>query len=147
MAFFVLHNNINEKLNNLTNVTNVYYDKINQSYYNLRDFLNKSLTEIDKTLNQCANITYKTFNKEYESIANNTNTINTKYTNNTEKFNTIKYTKKTEHKTNKVEADLSNFREYGEFKFDLVFEGNSSIKNPKITANIIDKSRPKTLSL
>ena len=70
-------NKLNEKLNNLRNITNDYYDKINQSYYILRDFLNKSFTEIDKTLNQCANIIYKTFNKEYEGIEDKTNKINT----------------------------------------------------------------------
>ena len=138
---------LNEKLNNLTNISNDYYDKINQSYFNLRDFLNKSLIEIDEELKQCANITYKTFNEEYEFIANNTNKVNSKYSNSTDKLNTIEYTKKSEHKTNKVIADLSDFREYGEFKFDLVLKDNNNIKNPQIKASIIDKSRPKTMEI
>ena len=137
---------LNSKLTNLSNIMNDYYDKINESYYHLRDFLNKSLHNIDDTLNQCENITSKTFNEEYEKITNKSFPINKKY-NTTKNLNSIQYTKKTEHKTNKVNADFSDFREYAEFKYDIVYEGNSSFKTPKVLANITNKSRPKTLSL
>ena len=141
-----IDNFLNEKLDNLTNISNYYYDMINQSYSKLREFLNNSLIEIDNTLNQCANITYNVFNEEYEKIANKTHKVNTKYSTNTAELNQIKYTKKTEHKTNKVTASLSDFREYGEFQFELVFEG-TTIKKPKIIARIVDKSRPKKMKL
>jgi len=136
---------LNEKLNNLSKITNNYYDKINESYYQLRDFLNKSLIEINENLNQCANITYITLSKEYEKISNKTIQVKSNYTDNKDILNKIKYTKKTEHKTNKVSAILSNYREYGEFYFDLKFEGNKNIRKPKVIGTIINKSRPKNI--
>ena len=135
------------KLNNLSNISNNYYDKINESYYKLRDFLNKSLYEIDNNLNQCANITYNIFNSEYEKISNKTNTVKTNFTNNKKELNTISYTKKTEHKTNKVKASLFNYREYGEFEFELKVDENKNIKTPVVIGRIINKSRPKKVNL
>ena len=137
---------LNQKLNNLSNISNYYYDKINESYYQLRDFLNKSLQEIDNSLNQCADNTYKIFNKEYENITNKANTVDTKYTDNRNDINKITYKKSTEHKTNKVDASLSDYREYGEFKFGILYE-QTKIKKPKIYGCIINKSRPKKVSL
>ena len=120
-----IDNYLNSKLNNLSNTLNNYYDKINESYYQLRDFLNKSLHDIDNTLNRCKDITYNTFNFEYEKISNKTQPVYTKYNTTDKNLNTLKYTKKTEHKVNKVLADLFDYKEYGEFKFDLIFEGTN----------------------
>ena len=136
---------LKEKLNNLTNISNNYYDKINESYYHLKDYLNKSLHDIYNSFNQIADITYKTLNTEYDKISNKTNKTNTQYSSN-KNLNDITYSKKTEHKLNKVTASLSDFREYGEFKFNLLFEGDV-IKKPKVVAQIVDKSRPKKISL
>ena len=141
-----IDNYLKSKLLNLSNHLNNYYDQINESYYHLREFLNKSLHDIDNTLNQCENITYETFNKEYEKISNKSNSINMKY-DEAKDINTVKYTKKTEHKTNKVNAEISDFREYAEFKYDLVYEGNSTLKTPKVVANITNKSKPKNIQL
>ena len=141
-----IDNYLNEKLTNLTNIANNYYDKINESYYYLRDYLNKSLDIIHNSLNKCENITYITFNEEYDKIANETNETNTKYTKNQDKLNRIEYSKKTEHKENKVYADVFNNREYSEFKFDLILEGTTH-KKPRVIANIVDKSRPKKVDL
>jgi hypothetical protein len=141
-----IDNYLNNKLTNLTNIANNYYNQINESYYNLRDFLNKSLVHIYNTLNQCANITYITFNDEYDKIANETNEINSKYSKTEERLNQIEYTKKTEHKQNKVKADVFDFREYSEFKFDLILEGTTH-KKPRVMATIVDKSRPKKIAL
>ena len=141
-----IDNYLNEKLTNLTNIANNYYDKINESYYYLRDYLNKSLDIIHNSLNQCENITYITFNEEYDKIANETNEINAKYTKNEDKLNRIEYSKKTEHKENKVSADVFDNREYNEFKFNLILEGTTH-KKPRVIANIVDKSRPKKVDL
>jgi hypothetical protein len=98
-------------------------------------------------LNQCADITYKIFNSEYEKISNKTNTVKTNFTDNKKELNSISYTKNTEHKRNKVKASLSNYREYGEFEFELKFEENKNIKIPMVIGRIINKSRPKKVNL
>ena len=137
---------LNEKLTNLTNIANNYYNQINESYYYLRDFLNKSLDNIYNSLIQCENITYITFNNEYEKIKNETNEINSNHSKTEDKLNKIEYTKKTEHKQNKVYADIFENRKYSEFKFNLILEGTTH-KKPRVMANIVDKSRPKKVAL
>ena len=137
---------LKEKLTNLTKISNDYYDKINESYYNLRNYLNQSIHEIDDTLNKCANITYNTFNKEYEKIYNETTKVDTKYSEVKNNSDKLEYTKKTEHKTNTVTGEYTDLVEYGEFKLELLFEGDV-IKKPKVAASIISKSRPKKLNL
>ena len=70
---------LNEKLNNLTNISQEYYLSINESYFNLKNYLNKSLIDLNTLLNKCAEITYKTFNNEYESISKSTTNVSQKY--------------------------------------------------------------------
>ena len=137
---------LNEKLTNLTKISNDYYNKINESYYNLRNYLNQSIHEIDDTLKKCAKITYNTFNKEYEKIYNETKNVDTKYEEITHSSDKLEYTKKTEHKTNTVKGEYTDLTKYGEFKLELLFEGDV-IKKPKVAASIISKSRPKKLNL
>ena len=97
-------------------------------------------------MNQCANITYKTFNEEYENITSKAALVNTQYCDDKDNLEDITYKKSTEHKTNKVTASISDYREYGEFKFDILYE-ETKIKKPKIFASIINKCRPKKVSL
>ena len=130
------------KLENLTNISQVYYSSINESYFNLKNYLNKSLTEINTLLNQCASITYKTINNEYENISKHTTNISQKYSSNDKKIPEQQYIKKTEHYPKRVTANILEFNEYAEFNFDLSFE-EGSLKKPKVKARIVDKSYPK----
>ena len=130
------------KLENLTNISQVYYSSINESYFNLKNYLNKSLTEINTLLNQCASITYKTMNNEYENISKHTTNISQKYSTNNKKIPDKIYNKKTEHYNRYATAKILDFNEYAEFRFNLSFE-EGSLKKPKVKARIVDKSYPK----
>ena len=130
------------KLENLTNISQVYYSSINESYFNLKNYLNKSLTEINTLLNQCASITYKTMNNEYENISKHTTNISQKYSTNNKKISDKIYNKKTEHYNRYATAKILDFNEYAEFRFNLSFE-EGSLKKPKVKARIVDKSYPK----
>ena len=130
------------KLENLTNISQVYYSSINESYFNLKNYLNKSLTELNTLLNQCASITYKTMNNEYENISKHTTNISQKYSTNNKKISDKIYNKKTEHYNRYATAKILDFNEYAEFRFNLSFE-EGSLKKPKVKARIVDKSYPK----
>lgn len=142
-----VNNYLNEKLLNLTDISIDYYNKINSSYYELRNYINKSIEEIYNSLNQCANITYEEFNKEFDKIVNNTESFNTDFSETNSKSKTLKrYEQKADHKTNYVETVITDLKEQGEFKFNIMYR-NESIKKLIITANIINRSRPNKVNI
>ena len=57
--------NLENRLLLLKNHSMEYYSKINESFYYLKEYLNSSISEINDLLNNCANITYETFEKKY----------------------------------------------------------------------------------
>ena len=133
---------LNEKLNNLTNISQEYYLSINESYFNLKNYLTKSLIDLNTLLNKCEEITYKTFNNEYESISKSTTNVSQKYSTKNKKISDKNYNKKSEHYNRYATAKISEFNEYAELGFDLSFE-EGSLKKPKVKARIVDKSYPK----
>jgi len=137
---------LNEKLQNLTNISQEYYDNINESFYNLKNGLNQSLIYMNNILIECADITYKTFNKKYQNISDKTVRVNKKYSNNSKKFNQIEYSRKTEHSKRDGVAEIKEFKEYSEFKFDYDFEGDK-LKKPKIKFRIVDGSHPEVMNI
>ena len=79
---------------------------------------------------------------EYENISKHTTNISQNYSTNNKKIPEQKYIKKTEHYPKHVTANILEFNEYAEFRFDLSFE-EGSLKKPKVKAKIVDKSYPK----
>ena len=71
-----VYNELMDKLNELKNNTLDYYTKIKDSYYLIRNYLKKSINEVNTLLNKCANITYQTFADYYENIAKKVQSIN-----------------------------------------------------------------------
>ena len=136
---------LKEKVSNLTNISQEYYNAINESYYTLKNNINQSLIYMHNLLNKCADITFKTFNQKYQNIYEKTNKINTRYSNESKKFNPIEYYRRTEHSRRDGIAKILDFIEYSEFNFDLYFEGDK-LKKPIVKCNIVDKSRPKRMS-
>ena len=136
---------LNDKLQNLTNISQEYYFSINDSFYNLKNGLNQSLIYMHNLLSQCADTTYKTFNKKYQQISEKTEKVNKKYSNNSKIFNQIDYFRNTEHSRRDGIAKIPTFIEYSEFKFDYEFEGDK-LKKPKIKFRIVDGSHPDTMN-
>ena len=133
---------LQEKLKNLTNISQEYYSSINESYFDLKNYLNESLININTLLNKCKEITYKTFNKEYENISKFTTNVSQKYSTENKKIPDKIYNKRPEHYNRYATAKIFEFNEYAELGFDLSFE-EGSLKKPKVTARIVDKSYPK----
>ena len=137
-----IKNDLIEKLTNLTIISKGYYNEINESYYQFKNYLKKIIEDLDNSINNCANITYNEFNKEFEKIVNNTNSFKVSHSKIIDKIDTIEpYTKRTEHKANTVTPTVTDLNELGEFKFDILYK-NESIKKLIIMATIINRSRP-----
>jgi hypothetical protein len=142
-----VHNYLNAKLLNLTNISLDYYNKINNSYYDLRNYINKSIEEIYDSLNQCTNITYEVFNKEFDKIVKNIESFNNDISEANSKTNTLDtYAKKIDHKINYVDTVITDLKTQGEFKFNIMYK-NESIKKLIIAASIINRSRPNKVNI
>ena len=137
-----IKNYLNEKLTNLSNISKDYYNRINESYYQLKNYLKKMIEDFDNSINNCANITYKIFNGEFDKIVNNTNTFDVSYSESIPKVDTIDpYYQKPDHKLNMVNSSVTDLKEFGQFKFDIKYQ-NDSLKRLIIVADIINRSRP-----
>ena len=142
-----VNNYLNEKLLNLTDISLDYYNKINNSYYELRNYINNSIEEIYDSLNQCANITYKEFNREFDKIVNNTESFNTDISEEKSKSNTLApYKQDSDNKVTYIDTVITDLKTQGEFKFNIMHK-NESIKKLIITANIINRSRPNKVNI
>ena len=122
-----------------------YYHKINESYYNLREYLNNSIQIINEDINNFINITYDTLIKEYKKLYDQEEVFNEEYSKNEESLNTIYYTFTTEDTDYYISAKINNLEHYSKYYMELFFENN--FKNPKLITSIINKSRPKNMIL
>ena len=66
---------INDKLQFLYNLSSNYYNEIKENFVSLKNYTEISISEVDKLLNECANITYRTFTDKYENISNEVESI------------------------------------------------------------------------
>ena len=138
---------LKEKLNNLTNILENYYKRINSSFYSLKTDLLNSIDNIYYSINRCKNITNYTLNNEYEKISNSINRINKIITNNIVQNKTnFKYNHGSDHMQTNAIFNLINITEYAEFNLDLILEGND-FKVPKVKAKIVGKTKPKRAEL
>ena len=141
-----INNNFNNKLNDLKEITMNYYNKINESYYIIRQYLNESFLTIFDDINKCINISYETLINEYKKLSEEEESINEEYSNNEIDTNYYYHNFEIEGTTYYIEAKIKEMKKYAKFNFDLLFEDNN-YKNPKLLASIINKSRPKSMTL
>lgn len=136
-----VNNNLTTRLSDLKNITLEYYTNINNSFYNLKNYLKNSINDIYNDLYQCANITYRTFAGKYENLSKveqiNTTIDNTfgeeikdsKIIDNQGKITTVNYT-------------ISNIMKKAKFLFNFELEEEGEIKKPRLKASVINLSRP-----
>ena len=138
---------LTEKLLNLTNKLNNYYDSINIIFLNFQKEISDSINEINYSMNNIMEITKNILNEKYKDISKLTERINKTKKNSIEEFSEdIKYTQKSENMLTTGIAYINNINEYAEFYMDLILEGNKFIK-PKIKAKIVDKTIPKDVKI
>ena len=122
-----------------------YYNEVNESYYNIRQYLNESFTNIYDKINNCINKTYETLINEYKKLSEEEESINKEYSkkeNSQEKKTSFDI----EGKQYTIKATITEMESYAQFTLDLLFE-NNNYRYPKLVANITNKSRPKKMNV
>ena len=128
---------------NLKNITLDYYSSINESFYNLKTYLQTSINDIYNNLNKCVNITYITFSEKYENLSkieeiNSVTDINLGEISNSIIINS-------QNKMTKVIYTISQISKKTQLIFKIEYEEEGGIKKPKIIVSIINQSRPKKI--
>ena len=132
------------KLNYIKEISLEYYNKISEKYDNLKQYLNQSIWDLEKTIDDCFNKTYNTLNDEYIQILKDYESVNSEYYKINEDLSPIYYDFTPDDKTYKIRTDIKNLQQYARFKFGVEFENNNT-NIPKVIGNIINKSFPKTM--
>ena len=139
-----IDNEFNNKLDELKETTLNYYNKINESYYNIRQNLIQSIEDIDIILNKCINTIYENLKDQYKKIADKEDPIDEEDTKIEEELNEISNNFKIEKKRYYITANIKNLLHYTRFKYNLEFE-NNDYRKLKLLISIINKSRPKIM--
>jgi len=135
-----------EKLEDLKNNTLNYYISINDSFYDMSNYIKESINKVYNLLKQSANITYSTFTKKYEEIANDNYFIdNEQYEEKTD-INKITYDSISQNTNFTTDVTITSLVEKARFKFKLEFEEDGEVKKPKVVASIINESKPKKMT-
>ena len=140
-----LYEEMKNKSDYLYNLSLNYYQNIAEKYKLLTRYIEESLFDINNLLNQCANITYETIEKEFETMSNNTKDFehNENKIQDMPKIKEITTSQNTQFTT---EADFENLEKKVNFKFSLKSEGEGHIKNKKIVASVTNQIRPKKVT-
>ena len=139
-----LFNIFKERLINLFNNTKDYYSRIYENYNNIRDYLNESIYNIDKSLIECFNVTNNTFNEEYEEIKNEFIPMAINISSNKNVFNHYNFPFNNSI-TGEISYDINiNSQKKAYFSLNIEFEG---IEDNQVTAKIINLSGPKDMNI
>ena len=136
--------NILNKLEYLKNLTFQYYDKINETFYQIKFYLDSKIEIIDNLLNLCANETFSTFQNKYISLSENIEKIDKEREEEEEAqfYQEIKY----EFGIYYVKGNIK-IKKKAHFKFNFDLEEINNLKIPKVYAHVINLSIPKELTL
>ena len=140
-----IDNNFTKKLLNLKEKSLDYYNKIKESYFNIKKYLNESIQNISNDINKCIEISNETLIDEYKELSEE-EPIDIEYTRNEEELNQFEDKFKIDDNNYKIEVDIKNLKHYAKFIYKIEFEDND-YKKPKIVASIINKSIPKNINI
>ena len=136
-----------ETLTYLNNLGLEYYNKVNESFYNIKYYLAQSIQNIDNEINKCVNISYETIINKYKTLSEEEEPFNVEFSKNEEEQNPIdEHFTVNNNETYFLHAQIKNMQHYANFKFGIEFEDND-YRKPRIVANIINKSKPKNMIL
>jgi hypothetical protein len=133
------------KLENLYNLSLNYYQNISANYKLLTSYIEESLNDINNLLNQCANITYKTIEKEFETISEQHRDFDKK-TNEMENKEPISEITTSQNTQFTTDANFEKIEKKVNFKSSLKSEGEGQIKKQKIDVSVINQIKPKKLT-
>ena len=139
--------NLENRLIDLKNNSLEYYSLINESFYNLKVYLNTSISKINDLLNDCANITYENFEKKYSEYLSKVIPVNIEK----KEGDTFDYEDDVlvQNYQITVKAISEEIEKEAIFKYNYEYDliEENGIKIPKLKTMIINLSHPKTLTI
>jgi hypothetical protein len=138
-------NALNDKLENLKQMSLNYYKQINESYYKVKKYIIKSINDINTDLNECANITYNTIEDKYNLISKQVESLNKEESEISQEKIENNYIVENKNQITTVNYVIFNMTKKTKFKYDLTFEDNG-MKKSNININIINQNKPKKMN-
>ena len=144
----IYNNNYEEEITNtlinkliyLKNITSNYYKQINQSFYELKNYIKDSINEIDISLNKCANITYDYFQNEYKKIINEVEILDKEIDTVNKDINKTTIIE-TENQIYYIKTFIESINEKAKFKFNVGYE-NNDFTSIYLNVNLINQINP-----
>ena len=133
---------LNDNLTVLYDLSLNYYNKIRDNFSNLKKYIDESLNEIDKTLKQCANISYETMAEHFENISEKSEDFDipkNEKDKNPKKIERFHYDQNNQFN---ISAEYPELEKKARFKFALITEGEGEIKTRKLVASVINQIKP-----
>ena len=131
------------KLEYLKNLASEYYYKINETFYQIKFYLDSSIDEIDNLLNLCANETFSTFQEKYIILSKKVEKIEE----NEEEEKNFVDEKKFEFEDYYINVNITNIKKKADFKFNFDIKEINNLKIPKFYAHVINLSVPKKITI
>ena len=142
-----IYQELNERLNSLYNISLRYYNEINNNFNSFRNHTESSLNKIDDLLNECANITYKTFAYKYEEISKEAESFDNKINDTETEIPLISHFSSSQNNEYLTEANVIALIKKARFKFSLIFdEEEGKIKKPKVLAIVSNEIIPQQIN-
>ena len=132
-----------KKLDEVKKHTLDYYSITKSKYNEVKEYIKYNISEINKLVNICANITYDIISKKYINIKNNYKPIKT-IINKQESINLEKYIWKGDEETCQIDTKIDKYIYDKEIIFDIQFEKEDKLK-PIIIGKIINRNKPQSL--
>ncbi len=138
-------NALNDKLENLKQMSLNYYKQINESYYKVKKHIIKSINDINTDLNECANITYNTIEDKYNLISKQVESLNKEESEISQEKIENNFIVENQNQITTVNYVIFNMTKKTNIKYDLTFEDNG-MKKPNVNINIINQNKPKKMN-
>ena len=138
---------LSAKLYELNSLSLKYYNKVNLTYNNLREFIIDKIQLINELIEKNSNITYKIIANKYIDIKNNFNPINKKINDSKDSIPEADYANEGDEELNyKITTNIDIFKINNEFTLDIIFE-EEDVKKPKIVGKVINNNKPNNIKI
>ena len=133
-----------KKLDDVKKYTLDYYSNTKSKYNEIKEYIKNNISEMDKLINLCVNITYDIISKKYINIKNNYKPIKTIQNKQESLINLEKYIWKGDEETYQINTKIDKYFYGNEIIFDIQFEKEDKLK-PIIIGKIINRNKPQSL--
>ena len=123
-----------------------YYDKVNKTYYKLKEFIINRIQLINEYMEKCINITYETYINKYIEIKDDFNPTNKILKEEKESIILDDYFASNNDPYYYIKIKIQKYLIDNEFNFDIIFE-RDKVKKPKVIGKIVNKNSPKRLEI